>query len=136
MARLATAVHVHDDVHGDKVFAPGDELPSWASKLITNPKAWADAPDTAAAAKDADADSAAKAKKADKPAEGDKTAAADKSSATPTSTTGKPPMVRSGSDTAAWHSYATKNLGIEVPDGSNRAAIVALVTEYEKAQEA
>jgi hypothetical protein len=44
MARLASYVHVQDDQGANHVFGPDDEVPGWAEKAITNPKAWADAP--------------------------------------------------------------------------------------------
>jgi hypothetical protein len=40
--RLVTFVHV-----GDQVFGPGDEVPTDVAALITNPAAWAPAPDAA-----------------------------------------------------------------------------------------
>lgn len=46
MARLASVVHVMDDKGQAHAFGPGDEVPAWAESLITNPKAWAEAPDT------------------------------------------------------------------------------------------
>jgi hypothetical protein len=44
MARLATHVHVQDDQGQNHVFGPGDDVPDWAAKAITNPNAWADKP--------------------------------------------------------------------------------------------
>ena len=44
MARLAAYVHVTDPEHGTAAFGPDDEVPAWAEKHITNPKAWADPP--------------------------------------------------------------------------------------------
>ncbi|MFD9205974.1 hypothetical protein ACFVZM_06800 [Streptomyces sioyaensis] len=46
MATLATTVHVTDDKGAAHVFGPADEVPPWAQALITNPKAWAEAPET------------------------------------------------------------------------------------------
>jgi hypothetical protein len=45
MARLANVVHLTDDKGQAHAFGPGDEVPAWAESLITNPKAWAEAPD-------------------------------------------------------------------------------------------
>lgn len=43
MARkLASTVHVVDDNGAAHVFGPGDEVPSWAEKKITNESAWED----------------------------------------------------------------------------------------------
>lgn len=44
MAKLAGYTHVTDPEHGTHVFGPDDEVPAWAEKHITNPKAWADPP--------------------------------------------------------------------------------------------
>ena len=44
MATLATPVHVTDDEGVTHVFGPADEVPEWAHALITNPKAWTEAP--------------------------------------------------------------------------------------------
>lgn len=46
MAKLATVVHVVDDKGTNHVFGPADEVPAWAASCITNPKAWAEAPET------------------------------------------------------------------------------------------
>ncbi len=50
MARLKSFVHV-TDAHGEAhVFGPADDVPAWAQALITNPKAWAEAPEPEAPA--------------------------------------------------------------------------------------
>lgn len=38
--KLATYVHVTDENFQRHTFGPDDEVPGWAEKLITNPKAW------------------------------------------------------------------------------------------------
>lgn len=45
MATLATLVHVTDADGVGHVFGPADDVPAWAVDLITNPKAWAEAPE-------------------------------------------------------------------------------------------
>lgn len=40
MGRLAACVHVYDDEGVAHVFGPGDDVPDWAAKAITNPDAW------------------------------------------------------------------------------------------------
>lgn len=45
MAKLRTYVHVKDDKGRDHAFGPDDVVPDWAQALITNPKAWAEAPE-------------------------------------------------------------------------------------------
>jgi hypothetical protein len=44
MATLKTVVHVTDEAGERHVFGPADEVPEWAQKRITNPKAWDVAP--------------------------------------------------------------------------------------------
>ena len=44
MAKLRTYVHVKDDKGQAHAFGPDDVVPEWAQELITNPKAWAEAP--------------------------------------------------------------------------------------------
>jgi hypothetical protein len=46
MATLATNVHVTDERGVAHVFGPADDVPAWAQALITNPKAWAEAPES------------------------------------------------------------------------------------------
>lgn len=48
MATLNSNVHVTDAKGVTHVFGPADEVPTWAQALITNPKAWAEAPETPA----------------------------------------------------------------------------------------
>lgn len=38
--RLATFMHVRDELGRSHAFGPEDEVPAWARKQITNPKAW------------------------------------------------------------------------------------------------
>lgn len=44
MATLNGYVHVTDETGAAHVFGPADDVPAWAQELITNPKAWAEAP--------------------------------------------------------------------------------------------
>ncbi|MWK39577.1 hypothetical protein GEV43_39985 [Actinomadura sp. J1-007] len=46
MRKLITHVHVADDVGQVHVFGPGDTVPTWATKKITNPDVWDTPPDT------------------------------------------------------------------------------------------
>lgn len=50
--RLRAHVSVQDRFFRIHHFAPGDEPPVWARKLITNPRAWEDVPDPPPAAAD------------------------------------------------------------------------------------
>ncbi|BDM70615.1 hypothetical protein HEK616_41020 [Streptomyces nigrescens] len=45
MARLAVHVHLSDSQGRPHVFGPDDEVPEWAHSAITNPAAWAEAPE-------------------------------------------------------------------------------------------
>ena len=38
--KLTTTVHVPDENGTMHVFGPGDEVPGWAEKAITNPDVW------------------------------------------------------------------------------------------------
>ena len=40
MSELIATVHVIDADGNDQTFGPGDTVPAWAAKQITNPKAW------------------------------------------------------------------------------------------------
>lgn len=44
MSELIATVHVTDADGNDQTFSPGEEVPAWAEKLITNPKAWDEVP--------------------------------------------------------------------------------------------
>jgi hypothetical protein len=44
MASLIARVHVTDGEGTAHVYGPGDDVPSWAVLLITNPKAWDEPP--------------------------------------------------------------------------------------------
>lgn len=55
MSRFIKYVHVHDDEGRTHRFSPGDEVPAWAEKVVTNP----DVIDAAAPAAPVDAPVAA-----------------------------------------------------------------------------
>lgn len=61
MATLASVVHLVDDEGMNHVFSPDDEVPAWAASMITNPKAWAVAPQVETATEPAPAPTARKA---------------------------------------------------------------------------
>lgn len=42
MSELIATVHVTDADGNDQTFSPGDTVPDWAAKQITNPKAWSE----------------------------------------------------------------------------------------------
>ena len=97
--RLATTVVVrHDGSH--TVFTPDDEVPQWAAKLITNPKAWASEDEV----EDNSTDSSEPAPEGDE-------------QPTP------PPKAGPGASVKAWTAYA-RSAGVDVPDGMARAEIV------------
>lgn len=60
MATLNSNVHVTDAKGVTHVFGPADDVPTWAQALITNPKAWAEAPAPEPAPAPAPAKAAAK----------------------------------------------------------------------------
>lgn len=98
MKHLNTHVHVFDDAGERHVFGPGDDVPAWAAKKITNPHVWAGGDgqtDTA----DSDADTSG----------GGEVAV--------------PPMTGTGSGKEAWARYAAAR-GVSVPDGARRDDIV------------
>lgn len=78
MATLYGYVHVTDDKGAAHVFGPADEVPTWARALITNPKAWAEAP-TSAENRDSTRDTAPAKKAPAKRAPARRKAAADDS---------------------------------------------------------
>lgn len=45
MAALITTVHVFADDGVAHVFGPGADVPDWAARKITNPKAWDELPE-------------------------------------------------------------------------------------------
>lgn len=44
-AKLSATVHVDDSEGVTHIFGPDDDVPAWAQKAITNPAAWAEAPE-------------------------------------------------------------------------------------------
>lgn len=42
MSELRATVHVYDDDGQSHIFGPGDKVPAWAAKKITNPAVWAE----------------------------------------------------------------------------------------------
>ena len=97
--RLRTFVHVQDKQHQAHVFGPDDELPGWAAKRITNPKAWED--DGQGDEQDAE------------PAE---------------PTDGEPPRSGRGSGRDVWAAYASEQ-GVAVSDDATRDDIIAALVD-------
>lgn len=107
--RLNTFVLVHNsDGVTSKAYGPDDVIPAEVAKLITNPKVWADGP----------------------PAESvtEATTTAPPAPEVPP-VTEAPPRAGKGSSAPAWLAYAT-HLGLTVPDGASKAAIIALVDAH------
>lgn len=103
--KLATAVHLTDDSGVVHSFLPGQTVPKWARKRITNPKAWA-ADDEAT--DDTSIDEAG--------SEDDDQSTDDQSDASE--------IPSKAASTAAWAEYADKN-GFEVEEGTSRKDIIA-----------
>ena len=99
-------IHVRDEDGVDHVFTPGETVPSWAAKQITNPKAWGGEP-----ADDGDADGTAGV--TDPP---------------PPPPVIPPPMGGPGSGVAEWLAYAG-SLNVEVPEESRgkRDEVIAVL---------
>jgi hypothetical protein len=96
--RLAVNVYAKNEDDEIVWFGPGDDVPGWAAKQITNPDVWESAP------KGADAGAAGDGAESD-----------------------EPPLGGAGSGVAAWRAYA-EGLGIaDIPEDATRDDIVALV---------
>lgn len=110
--QLNTFVHVVErDGKGEVVrtgqFGPGEDLPAWAAKAITNPDVW-DGPAPAHAQRDDTTPASALAGSGD--------------AAT------VPPRSGTGSGKEAWSAYAQAK-GVDVPDGATREEIIAALEE-------
>jgi len=106
--QLASHVHVRDDQSTNHVFGPGDEIPLWAARKITNPGAWAQAPepweleDQAADPQDGDPQ--------------DETG--------PGQSPGGMPALSDTKD--VWQAFAAVR-GVELPDGATKTQIIEVV---------
>jgi hypothetical protein len=92
--QLTVHVHVLDDNGQAHIFGPGDQVPGWAVKKITNPHVWEDGPATGSAEQDPGSRAE-----------------------------GPPPMSGTGSGKEAWAAYAARN-DVEVPEGAKRDDIL------------
>lgn len=116
MGRLSTYVWVADEKGRRTLFAPGDDVPAWATGLIRNPRAWADA--------DAPAPAPAAPAAEVPPEPVDDPAPA--TSAAPVGT--PPPRNGKGSSRAAWAAYATSN-GVTPAEDDQRDEIIDALDE-------
>jgi hypothetical protein len=133
MAGLKGYVHVRDDRGENHVFGPGDEVPDWAAKLITNAKAWEDEP---TASNPATAEPPApKDKKAPKAGKSAAKAPTEPQADGAPAASGEPPRVGAGSGTEAWSDYAA-SLKLTVPEDAKRADIIQLVDDAKAANPA
>lgn len=41
--RFNTTVHVHKDEENTVIFSPGEKVPAWAAKVVTNEAVWDEA---------------------------------------------------------------------------------------------
>lgn len=104
MPRLRTTVHVTDLEGRTRSFGPGEDLPDWAAKQITNPDVWeGELPRHLQGEQDPSRPPAA----------------------TPT---GEPPRSGRGSGRDAWAAYAASR-GVEVEDDATRDDIITALTE-------
>lgn len=102
--KLNTYVHVLDDAGERHVFGPGDTVPAWARKKITNPHVWDDGEGGSGGGSSAQKDTGQETGQG--PAEG------------------PPPMSGTGSGKESWAAYAAAH-NIDVPDDAKRDDIVA-----------
>ena len=114
--RLAASVAVLAEDGVETVwFRPGDDVPAWAAKQITNPAAWETVP------KGVKLDESDPWFGITAPAP-----AADDSADDGDAELSEPPLGGPGSGRAEWAAYA-EGLGIEVPEDAGRDDIVDLV---------
>lgn len=109
MPRLRTTVHVVDLEGRPRAFGPGEHLPDWAAKQITNPKVWeGELPphlNEAGEVQDRVAPPVQVPPEAQPP---------------------EPPRSGKGSGREAWVAYAAVH-GVEVDEGASREDIVELL---------
>lgn len=96
MRKLTTFVHVADEHGSMHVFGPGDEVPGWVEKAITNPDVWEGAEQASAPA--------------------DPVVTQD----------GPPPKGGAGSGAPAWREYAARNNVEVAEDASREDVVAAL----------
>jgi hypothetical protein len=150
--KLTTFVHVTDDKGVSRAFGPDDDVPAWAQRKITNPKAWegGELPKVRAASKPAkDGDTAAAPDPDDEPETAaaeeepasqddgtetdDETAAEDdETDASEEAPSGEkppvPPREGAGSGKAAWHAYA-QAVGLDVAKETTRDEVIELLED-------
>ncbi len=135
MARLNNFVHIkHPETGQAHVFGPADPVPAWAQAAITNPKAWAIAPEQPAPAAAKAPSAPTTAKPAVKPVEAAASAvavndvAANDGGGDDSAKPKPPPKSGAGSGKEAWSAYAT-SLGAEVKPEATREDIIAAIEQ-------
>jgi hypothetical protein len=96
------AVHLRKDDGEVVAFLPGDDVPSWAAKQITNPLAWGTEPEQAEVGSGGRVGDASPERDAD----------------------GPPPQGGTGATRQRWADYATAH-GVDVQDDWKREDIIA-----------
>ena len=104
---LATFVHVVDDEGETHILGPEDDVPGWAAKRITNPKAWAGSPSLESAAGGGDGRKQGTSPSGSGAAPG-----------------GPPPKAGAGSGLEAWLAYA-KDQGFDIDGEPKRDELIA-----------
>jgi hypothetical protein len=122
--KAAVYVTVHDEQGESFTFEPGQELPAWAAKAITNPNVFAAEVEEKSTTK-SEPKAEKKEPKTSKPA----TTATDAASGETSASDGEPPRAGTGSGGDAWSTYATGTLGLTVPEGAKKADIIQLVDD-------
>ena len=118
---LAISVTLLDPGFKLATFPVGSTPPAWAQALITNPKAWASAPESAPAPEDAPP----------APEEAPPAEAPDAPAAPEEDLLGElpePPKRGAGSGRAAWAAYADSK-GVKYADDASRDDIIELVEQ-------
>ena len=105
MAGLVTHVSLRDETGNVVSFGPGDDVPAWAKKLITNPRVWEGGEDDTA----------------DQPPAGGGTGGGDE----------PPPMSGAGAGRDDWAAYAEKQ-GVKVEEEWKRADIISALKNADK----
>ena len=128
MATLRRTIHLHDDTGELHTFLPGDAVPEWVARRITNPAVWADGGGYLASnpgpVAPEDAGPGGAGGPASSPPDEPGSPAVSRSK---NSSSGEPPRSGPGSNRRAWADYAN-TIGVEydvTTDG--RDAIIAAV---------
>ncbi|MBU8830835.1 hypothetical protein [Mycolicibacterium goodii] len=130
MAALATHVAVRDDEGVTHSFGPGDEVPEWAARRLTNPKVWEDGevPFPPAPVGDDSDVGRLKAEVERLTAENHRLTEELEQVTSTKSDDGPPPVSGRGSGEDKWRAYADRK-GVDVSDLADRGDIIERLRE-------